>query len=216
MRQLDIFTAGDQGSPGLGILRSKIKDLDSRLQSGAAKGYTKSYLHEIRENAKKEIETEYAAAVAAQAARLRNEIGEFQKLYQTKFGSPNDIRYRAERARMAIDAQGDGELHQDYIAAVTGRSKYIHPEEQEIFMKAVRDRLGEENFLILRKHALDTQYSEPWRKLAPDLVADYDVLANRKPGEFLTKQKSELNPGAVGWIHQDIENLIPEAPRFSK
>ena len=117
---------------------------------------------------------------------------------------------------MAIDAQGDGELHQDYIAAVTGRSKYIHPEEQEIFMKAVRDRLGEENFLILRKHALDTQYSEPWPKLAPELVADYDVLANRKPGEFLTKQKSELRPGAVGWIAQDIDNLIPEPPRLSK
>ncbi len=216
MRQLDIFTAGDQGSPGLGILRSKIKDLDSRLQSGAAKGYTKSYLHEIRENAKKEIETEYAAAVAAQAARLRNEIGEFQKLYQTKFGSPNDIRYRAERARLAVDAMGDDELQRDYIDSLTGRGKYVHPEEIEVFQKAARDRLGEESFLTLRKHALETRYNEPWLKFCPELAVDCETLERRRPGEFLTKQKSELNPGAVGWIAQDIDNLIPEPPHLSK
>jgi hypothetical protein len=198
----------DAGSPGRNYIASATKELSEKLTLGKRKGWEKDYLREIRDTGIDEIEKEYSKIADEHVAKLESELGEYEKIYRQKFESNDEIRFHIERAQLRFDSMTDDELQGLYIQDAAGKSGLFRPEEKEVLARTVKQRLGDNSFLTLRKAHREQRYDEPWRKLAGSIPDDLATMKNRAKGYFLSRQTSEKNPGATAWFPVRIESLV--------
>ena len=198
----------DAGSPGRELVASATKELNDKLALGIKKGWSPDYVREVRDVGIQDIERKYSELVNNQVARLENEVGEYEKIYKSKFeNSLPEMSFKLKRAEVRINAMTNDDLKKLVIAEVAGRSGIFEPAEKELLAHAVRSRLGEADFETLRTAHKAQEYDKPWLKLASGVVADLKTLRERPRGYYMSQQTSEKN-GNKAWFGVRIDELV--------